>query len=563
MDVKTGSILLATQTDKELQAMNQLLSDRQYRIKAPVNFLKPDRTDKVNPDFLLYTLNDYIGHIQQCVTSTRKMLPLDRKDDFLQSLAKADPIASGLLVLTASMDVPAMTRLLVDLQHRASEATIPEVAPFVKTLFRFLIKGCYLGGPVITRKYKNAYACLINDFVPSDPDGLRRQVSSATEEWYYILDKVIPGLYPLVLRYVSPEYLSFQQLFYAHGSKVLSWLDVSPSEVLIQRGNEPEIVYASSGTAAADVEEERPPEIPEEVQKGLHLLERLFPEAGWNNLENYPDFCPYFLSMLEFQDAFIQLAPDNPLHFAMILFWILEELFQGLRLIKFERLEPESAVDDIEDINTILDDWILYQESIFDKQFSVDLKSFTHQIYTQPDFGKSPYGRKLLSNMYSLIKNMFLPYFDIRMYGSSRLQKDDRIPPFYVRVRRLERLLSRYSAEIHEFSVPDPDPESSVPGIGNPWMPYKFAIPNALSVRLDALCGGRHSKKGNNAYLIETTFGVLSVLDWWVNDKESPAYRKNPEHLYRVLEPGSSVPAFGVKARTDIDALFAKTLRAK
>jgi len=53
------------------------------------------------------------------------------------------------------------------------------------------------------------------------------------------------------------------------------------------------------------------------------------------------------------------------------------------------------------------------------------------------------------------------------------------------------------------------------------------------------------------------------VLDWWVNDKESPAYRKNPEHLYRVLEPGSSVPAFGVKARTDIEALFAKTLRAK
>ena len=80
-----------------------------------------------------------------------------------------------------------------------------------------------------------------------------------------------------------------------------------------------------------------------------------------------------------------------------------------MRQIGFEVLPPETAFEEPADITEILEDWVLYQEAVFDKEFSDDLKSYTHQIYTQPDFYKTPYGRKLLSNLYTMIKTMFLP----------------------------------------------------------------------------------------------------------------------------------------------------------
>lgn len=554
---------LPTPAEKEMQAMNHLMTDKQYRIKPAGNFLRADRSDKVNPDFLLYTLNDYLGHLQKCVASTRKMIPFEKGQEFLQSLSEYDPISGSLLLIASTIDLNRLTSCLHDLQKHSSEVVIADLNPFMQILFKSLIRVYYLGAPSVAKKYQNAYNFLIQYTVPTDLEVLRGHVSSAVEEWYYLYEKVFPGLYPLVLRFSSSVFLSYQQLFYANGSKILTWLSVSPSEVLIQRAgdSEPPPLVLKKRVVAEEIKVDTY-KIPDDVQKGLSLLERLFPEAGWDSLEKMPDFCPYFQSLIDFKDAFVQLAPENPLHTTMILFWILEEIFQGLRLIKFESLEVESILEDVEGINTILEEWILYQELIFDKQFSVDLKAFTHQIYTQPDFVKSPYGRKLLSNMYSLIKSMFLPYFDIKMYGTSKLQKDDRLPPFFIRVRRLKRLLSRYDTFIQEAPEgSDSNPDNSVQGIVNPWAIYKFDIPNALSIRFDALAGGKHSKTRTNAHLISATYSILNVLDWWINDKNSFAYKKDPESLYRVIEPGSTVPAFGVTSRTDIDSIFMKHLK--
>ena len=165
--------------------------------------------------------------------------------------------------------------------------------------------------------------------------------------------------------------------------------------------------------------------------------------------------------------------------------------------------------------------------------------------------------------MYTLIKSMFLPYFDISVYGSARIQKDDRLPAFYTRVTRLKRLLDRYYGAIKADSGnAEKDPETSIPGIANPWAPYKFDIANTVSSRLDALIGGKHTKNKTNAVLIEDTLSILNVLDWWINNKNSYAYQNSPKYLYRVIESGSAVPAFGVKPRTDVETLFFKHLKA-
>lgn len=560
-----GGILPAI-SDKELHEMNKIMTDRQYRIKAPGNPLRPDRTDKVNPEFVLYTLNDFLGHIQNCVASTRKMIPYTRESSFNSRFAASDRLTWRLLTLTAEVDLRVMSDQLRILQTQAHELSISQLIPFVKLLFQFLIRVYYLGPQNVARHYRHAYSWILRELVPSDPEALKNDTLTAIEEWQYAFSSIVPGLYPLVLRMCSPVVLPISNLFYANGSKVLAWLELTPADVLIQTEAVQDFSGDSDPQAPADEPEETEEEeyLDDEVREGLELLELLFPEAGWSELETFPDFCPYFQPILPVTDAFIQLAPDNPLHQTLVLFWVLRDLFQGMRHIVFEPLPPESVFDESIDINEILEDWVLYQEAVFDKEFSNDLKSYTHQIYTQPDFNKTPYGRKLLSNLYTMIKTMFLPYFDIRMYGSSKLTKDDRLPPFYQRVKQLAHVLRRMCVEIDAI-LPGSEfnGNATVPGIMNPWEPYRYEIPNVISKRLEALYGGKNSKIRTNAFLIKKGYAIVSVLNWWINDRDSYAYRSSPEYLYRVVEPGSAVPAFGVNSRSDTDALFAKVLRQR
>jgi hypothetical protein len=551
--------------DKLLLEMNQLMADKAYRIKDPFSFIRPDKTDKISREFVLYALNDYVGHLQKCIADTRKILPLQEKKPFYDVLRDEYPLVEKFVKIIFSIEIKQISQLLNEFQNNADGVTVRHLVPFVRLVLGPLVRVYYVGSSGISRLYKFLLQYVLFELNPGNDEELKKFAFEAVNEWYYVFNKIYVGLYPLLLRMCASSMLSMNELYYQNGSRVLAWLGLTPADVVILKEGD----YQKLTLPEPLSEEEKIPvnesivALPNEVKSGLDLLELMFPEAGWERLETLPDMCPYFLSIVQFQDAFIQLSPQNPLQQMLIMFWILEELFQGLRLIKFEPLPAVSLRDDTEDINVILEEWILYQETVFDKNFSADLKAYTHQIYTQPDFFKNPYGRKLLSNMYTILKHVFFPWFDIRMYGTTRAQKDERLPPFYTRVSRLKRLLVRYSLAI-ETAPPgsDQNPEGSVPGVANPWAPYKFDIANPVSRRVDALCGGKHSKAKTNATLIKYTLSILNVLDWWVNDKDSFAYRDTPEYLYRVISSGSSIPAFGVNAKKDIDQLFFNKLKA-
>jgi len=553
-------------SDKDLLAMNHLMADKAYQIKAPFTFMRPDKTDKVSSEFVLYILNDYLGHLQSCVASTKKMVPPADTQDFIRGLSSDYPLAGSFFSVVYSIDIKRLSSQLTLLQKNAHDVSVSQLIPFMQILLKPLVQVYYLGIAGVSKLYKLLYQYISRDLKPGKSQELMVITTAAIEEWYYVFNRIYPGLYPLVLRMCSSSMLTMSQLYYANGSRVLAWLRLKPADVLIIKEGEEDKIFIPVPEAAPEppiVEVALKKELSPEVKKGLQTLEKLFPEAGWNDLENMPDMCPYFQSILQLQDAFIQLAPDNPMQLTLVLFGILEELFQGLRLIKFEALPALSTFDENEDINIILEQWILYQETIFDKTFSTDLKAFTHQIYTQPDYNKTPYGRKLLSNLYSLIKQYYLPWFDIRLYGIVKSQKDEKLPHFYVRVSRLKRLLTRYNDAIEAAPAgSELNPDASVPGVLDPWEMYKFDVSNPVSRRLDALCGGKHSKYKTNALLIRYTLSILNVLDWWINDKESYAYRATPEYLYRVVEPGSATPAFGINIRTDVDELFVSHLKA-
>ena len=102
----------------------------------------------------------------------------------------------------------------------------------------------------------------------------------------------------------------------------------------------------------------------------------------------------------------------------------------------------------------------------------------------------------------------------------------------------------------------------SVSGAPNILERYNFDIPNVVSKRVDVLLGGRKSKNGTNLNLLKYTLSVIFVLDWWINDENSPAYEIDNEIPYRIsLDDGS--PVFSVPLRSDQNNLFIKSVKSR
>jgi hypothetical protein len=100
--------------------------------------------------------------------------------------------------------------------------------------------------------------------------------------------------------------------------------------------------------------------------------------------------------------------------------------------------------------------------------------------------------------------------------------------------------------------------------IENPWEHYTFDIPNIVSKRLDVLLGAQNktaNTNATNANLLKYTLCFISVLDWWINNPDSPAYATNPMHIYRVSAIDGK-PQFSVEERNDQNKLFADAIKA-
>ena len=53
----------------------------------------------------------------------------------------------------------------------------------------------------------------------------------------------------------------------------------------------------------------------------------------------------------------------------------------------------------------------------------------------------------------------------------------------------------------------------------------------------------------------------MAVLDWFINNPDSPAYDTDPMHIYRVSKEDGK-PQFSVPERNDQNKLFAEAIKA-
>ncbi len=557
--VERGEDGLPLADEKELASIDKLLSSSQYKIKESHGLFGIKKNDFLSYDFVVDVLNDLMEHVQLFVAYVKRMIPPVQKELFFSAIKKKNTIAEGILKTTLEIDLKALSEMLGSLQASPREVPVAAIQPFLKTLYKHLICIYYLKPDYVAYCFREIYKIATESHVPADPKKFQDDIIAAIQEANYIYSKIFPLMYPLVLRMVSPVMLSERGLFYKNGSKVLAWLEVSPEKILF-----PLKKKSSAKEDTADdeqVEQERRIAVPERVTEGLKALENLFPEAGWERIIDFPysrtDFAPYFASIFKLSDVFVQLNPGHPMHFTMLLCQIILELLQGLRQIDFEG----AAFKD--ELHSIIDGWVVYKENIFDKDLGESLEAYTHQLYSQPEFEGTPYAMRLVSNMYSIIRSYFLPFFNTHLHPITKLSQEW-LPPLFKRTGLLMDMLKEYTniaeqkrnlAEIEGGKKPSPDEASGMFG------QYQFEVPNPVSRRLDALCSIKKLHKKTNATLIKYCTLIISVLDWWINEPISPAYNAHLPILYRAKDDESAVPVFSISARTDVEQIFQDSLK--
>ena len=551
-NIQRGEDGLPITAEKELAAMEKLFGDEKYQIKEPSGFLRPARKGIVNPDFITRTLEEFVRRVHVFRASAKKIIPPNANGAFFDALRAKNAAAEGILNMALSIEIKQLNEMLNILQNSARNISIAALQPFVKALYKSLIRIYYLEPEYASSCLMDAYRLAADRFAPFSAEVLRESTMAAIQEIKYIYSKIFPATYPLVLRMTSPVMLTEHDLFYKNGSKVLGWLGVEPDEIIFpSEEEEPTGPYSLSESEPVNEPKEEPAPIPEGVAKGLEMLERLFPGAGWEKILKFPeeraDFAPYLAKPLQLSDTFLQLNPENPLHFAMILIVILAELFQGLRVVAFAYANEEN------NIYTILDDWALYVANVFDRTFGDDLKAYSHQVYTQADFARSGYAARLMGNVFSIIRQYFLPFYDMRFYPFQKTTVD-RLPALYPRVSALCKMLDK-------SLVPRAPGDTEFLEATNASKLYRFDIPNTASRHLDALFGGQRSRRRTNKALIQCCSSILAVLDWWINDAGSPAYKARSSIIYRTALEDSLVPSFTVDARTDTEEIFKKSLK--
>lgn len=572
--------------DKTL--IDKMMSSSEYKIKRPqtfINFLFSlgKLPDRVSEGFVSVKLLNYIGHIQK-FTSCVKRLMAAGSELYKEKIKTIFSAKYKMLNYITRVDLVPIQELYKQLSRTPNQITVTRLIPFIRSIYKPLITIYFLGEERITSYIKTAYAEIAPDSKVPD-ETLLQYTKEACNEWMYISGYVMKGMYPLLLRMCGTEIVPYPKFFSTKISKILAFLDMTKFDLILPdekvkeketlsdlkdnqedqkktdtSKNEEESVSSnqkpedvSEKTEVIDKEKDvNTSETGSVVSQGLDLLERIFPHAGWQNLGK-EDFFPYFQPLYQFSDGFNLLSVENPMQITIILVRILEDFFQACRHINFT-LDKDPEFESYQDsLSDVFSDWTLYREVLFDKDYLSELKEYVNQVYTESSFKKLPYAKKKLSNMQWQIKNMFLPHLSFDLIFMERPNKDGSYRPLQLRVEYLKAIFSTLISRVEG----NPRDISGAPNILEK---YHFDIPNVISKRIDVLLGGKKSKGATNLNLLKYTLSIICVLDWWVNDENSPGYEYDNTLPYRVSEEDGT-PVFSVPLRSDQNNLFIKSIK--
>ena len=573
--------------------MDRFASQIDFEIKTSLQVLVSvllfwGNRDYVSPRFTSRRMNVYYNKIGQLVTSTRILLPRNdaRRNDRLR---KASPYIYNILDTIRQWNIERIGGDLAKLQSHPRTVRVQDYADLLKAIYRPMFVLDKLDADIhIKGAYKLLYKLLYIEH-PSDPrDKVQNLIRSALSAYADIYREVHYGMYPLLMKLISDRWFPYGALFQARRRRFLAFIDATEADQIkpldinidqIEKGSlealqeeirkeeeanakgfeeeasdDPEVIARKAREAAEAAERKA-------LEQSLRVLESLFPKAGWDRLEEYPDLYPYFVSVYGLRRGYEQIAPADPLHQIAVLMHIIEDLCSALRYVAFDTVPGPDGNGIVlgEVMGKIINNWRRYIDECFTKEYLPRLSEYCRILEHSSESRTSPYAKRAVNDLRWAKRLYFLPYYKFESMGPPPFQKRE-VTAIYSEIRTFRRYLTLIASNIEQWNQSG-GAAAKVPclGLENPMAPYSFDITNPVSKRMDLLLG---PSKRNNVHLIFFTLAAVTVLDCLVNSESSWAYDKQiPPHLFRSVDGEGAIPMFGIDEKIDADRIFKDSLR--
>ena len=558
---------------KDNAKIDKLMMSDVYAIKPNYglfNFLKKlakDGSEKVIPEFAEITLKAHLDHINVFITVIKSIIQFS-PDTYKARIQNETDMKFRFLRKISEWSTKDAKLAYVNLETLQDTPVVADLLPFVKAVYRLLITIHYIGEPAVARAIKEIYADLLH-YPNADKDKFSRLAKEAITEWVYLYGQIIKGLYPLLMRMCGTPFDEFPHFFVAQVSSILNFLGLKKFDLLLpeKKVDPEEVRKAKEAEDKAKEAEQKKKEQEKEAasqsemtEKGLALLDRLFPGAGFKKLDTFPDMWPYFDPLYDFDEAYLMLAPENPIQITIILCEILQDIFRACNKMQFN-IEGNPFFSSREDnLAKALSEWPVYVDTLFSRDYGEQLKQLVNQTYTQANYVTTRAGKKCVTDILWLTKYSFLPHFTFEQLLLERPINNNKYLALFIRTAFLRDAFNDLTKQIAQVEKT----KGAVGGLNNPWEHYDFEITSPISKRLDVLLNAKDKSANttaSNANVIKYISCIISVLDWWINSRGSPAYKADSRRIYRTV-PGTQEPAFSIEPREDQDQLFAAAIRA-
>lgn len=537
--------------------------------------------DYINPIFVTKRMNEYYKHLEKLVLSTRILFPrnnIQRND----RMSKSSAFSYAVLDTIRQWDIERIGEDLTRLQANPRKVKAADFSDILRVFYRplFILEKLNLEQHIL-EVYKLVYKF---DYIenPQETKDKNYQdlIQNAITSLRFIRKDIRFLLYPLLMKLLSDRWFSYDKFFIARKNRYLDFIGASDADQIqpidmskliknIEENQQDQegIKEGDGGTTEESIqrgaEQEKFKAIDAEqkaVDKGLKILEVLFPKAGWDRLPQYPDLYPYFQDVFSLKKTYALIAPTDPVLQVAVFAYILRELLFGLRYVSFGVVTgPNRNPDRINELlDPIINNWYYLVENSFEREYLPRLGEYCRILENTSESRTSSYARRLVNELHWIKRLYFLPYYKFETILSSPFQKQD-ISSLYTEIRHLRKALTIIAAGIDRGNkMGGAEKKVRCDGINNPWDPYEFQVSNPLSRRLDLLL---KEKNRDNAALIFFTLAVTVVADNFINNDGSWAYTSQQGPLFRSVKGEGVIPSPGVDEKVDSTAIFKQSLK--
>lgn len=549
---------LLLKTEQKISRMQQikinfLAARPEHQLKTKFNalmsvfsFFTPVR-DSVHPVFISHGDKIFYYQIEQLVMSVRNLLSRNKKNKVL-------PVKNyfylRILNIIKNWDIAGINSDLSMLQKSPRNVLFSATSSLTRKIYRPILMLHELHpSQHIIAAIRDLHEKTVKTISKKSPeiDKLNKQFMVAKDSVYNVFVDLKKALYPMLLKHVGKHFNEFETFFHTDFTKICLFLGISADDFV--QPEEEHFTPPHEEKKKTSAEPDKPEPVDIGIQIGFQLLDEMFPEAGWKNLEKGPDMYPYFSKILVFPKDMEILPPGDPLQYIVILVKIIQELLHGFRAVELNDLQLSDTIH-IElssFLEEITRDWHLFIDETIEKQYLPRLRDFCRQMERAPSFKHSDYGNKIISTLLWMKRKLVVPYysFNDKMYSKPSITIQN--AKLFEQVSYASSIFSRVLADLNKDH-----PRT----IANPNAEIEFEIEHPVSSRL-LYTLTQNKKKHINRNLMLYTTSIIMTLDFLLNDNNSPLYQYEAMSHFRYEPENEDIPEYMVSERNVFD-LWAK-----